>query len=547
MDNAVKFRKKTLSEYNLLTPDANTIYFISDSGRIYLGSTLLGTANSVQRVAELPVASENTLQGIYVVPKEGTTYLTNTIYIDKSNVQTMWPDTQTVYLYGWHGNDVDTDFWPGTAMTETTTQYVLTIPGNPEYIIINNGNVQTIDIDIRNLNRSNEYIKITILEPNYENKNQINLIHQDPTLIADLYSEYVTVVDASNNYKWEAFADDMTKYVQKEYQKGLYPDADAAKLQGIASGAQVNVIEGVLVNNVEQTIANKKVVLDLTTYYTKQETNQQIVNNIENSVVLDSSTRSLSAGMGKVLQDQINSLKSTGRFLSIWNTSTGKPVTDPVTMPYTYLTGDYYLIQLDPTYVPGANLYKPDSSVYTGAASATLETEDIQNGDMYIFDGSTWIFQLNHERQILIDSSLNTVSENPVENRVVASALNTKADLSVVEVSANKVTVLDSSCTHDQYPSAKVVYDEMVNNELVTARSIITLQNQIAELNARITQLVTDTSTLSACITTLDTSLSGAISQLVLDTSTINARLNGHDTSINSLDSRVSELENPTI
>lgn len=61
MDNAVKFRKKTLSEYNLLTPDANTIYFISDSGRIYLGSTLLGTANSVQRVAELPVASENTL------------------------------------------------------------------------------------------------------------------------------------------------------------------------------------------------------------------------------------------------------------------------------------------------------------------------------------------------------------------------------------------------------------------------------------------------------------------------------------------------------
>lgn len=33
----------------------------------------------------------------------------------------MWPDTQTVYLYGWHGSDTDTDFWPGTAMTETTT------------------------------------------------------------------------------------------------------------------------------------------------------------------------------------------------------------------------------------------------------------------------------------------------------------------------------------------------------------------------------------------------------------------------------------------
>ena len=50
MDNAVKFRQKTLDEYILLTPDANTIYFISDAGRIYLGSTLLSTINDIEGV-----------------------------------------------------------------------------------------------------------------------------------------------------------------------------------------------------------------------------------------------------------------------------------------------------------------------------------------------------------------------------------------------------------------------------------------------------------------------------------------------------------------
>ena len=40
------------------------------------------------------------------------------------------------------------------------------------------------------------------------------------------------------------------------------------------------------------------------------------------------------------LQDEVDNLKSRGRFLSIWNTQTGLPTTNPDSLPYDYNTGD---------------------------------------------------------------------------------------------------------------------------------------------------------------------------------------------------------------
>ena len=52
-------------------------------------------------------------------------------------------------------------------------------------------------------------------------------------------------------------------FVQKETGKGLssndYTSAEKTKLGGVATGAQVNVLEGVQVNGVDQTISGKKV------------------------------------------------------------------------------------------------------------------------------------------------------------------------------------------------------------------------------------------------------------------------------------------------
>lgn len=133
----------------------------------------------------------------------------------------------------------------------------------------------------------------------------------------------------------------------------------------------------------------------------------------------------LTQNYGSSLQTQINNLKAIGKFLSLWDCTTGLPESDPIDMPYTYNTGDYYIIG-----VIGSTNYKPTGSSYDGTPSVTVETTEIQVGDVFMYDGTTWLFQLNHQRLIPVDSALNSSSTNPVENRVVANAINSKADIS---------------------------------------------------------------------------------------------------------------------
>lgn len=67
-----------------------------------------------------------------------------------------------------------------------------------------------------------------------------------------------------------ANVEDLNSYVQKESGKGLssndYTSAEKTKLAGIASSAQVNVIESVKVNGSALAVANKAVDIDLSSY-----------------------------------------------------------------------------------------------------------------------------------------------------------------------------------------------------------------------------------------------------------------------------------------
>lgn len=134
------------------------------------------------------------------------------------------------------------------------------------------------------------------------------------------------------------------------------------------------------------------------------------------------------------LQDQIDNLKSRGRYLSNWNALTGLPETEPSTeLPYEYRQGDYFIVgtveynqyTVDRTYNTGDKvkynglyyecledgvsgifddtkwqeiqlvLYKPSGTEYDGTPSTTEETQVIAIGDEYIYDGTTWVFQKN--------------------------------------------------------------------------------------------------------------------------------------------------------
>lgn len=74
-----------------------------------------------------------------------------------------------------------------------------------------------------------------------------------------------------------ANVEDLNSYVQKESGKGLssndYTSAEKTKLAGIASSAQVNVIESVKVNGSALAVANKAVDIDLSSYAKDMDVN----------------------------------------------------------------------------------------------------------------------------------------------------------------------------------------------------------------------------------------------------------------------------------
>lgn len=146
---------------------------------------------------------------------------------------------------------------------------------------------------------------------------------------------------------------------------------------------------------------------------------------VVDSLDSDSPTDALSANMGRALQDQINSLSWTWKFLSSWDCTTWLPGTNPQEDPYTYKVGDYYVVS-----ITGSTNYKPHWSTYTQwVPSTTVELENVWINDKYYFDWADWIRIPDTAIQISIDSALSTTSTNAVENRAIANAINTKQNI----------------------------------------------------------------------------------------------------------------------
>ena len=131
----------------------------------------------------------------------------------------------------------------------------------------------------------------------------------------------------------------------------------------------------------------------------------------------------LSANMGKSLQEQINNLKQRGHFLSLWNCATGLAQSNPAQSPYAYQAGDYFIIGTVAT-GSGTN-YRPNGSSYTiGVASTTVETEQVDENDIYYYDGTNWLLQINTQKTITFGS----IEGDPYDNQNLESALNAKQD-----------------------------------------------------------------------------------------------------------------------
>lgn len=113
--------------------------------------------------------------------------------------------------------------------------------------------------------------------------------------------------------------------------------------------------------------------------------NSTVSAKIQDNVTSTAATESLSAKQGKLLNDRLNNVEALGRYLSVWDCTTGQPTTQPTSTPYSYRTGDYYIVG-----TVGTTNYKPNGSSYTGAASTTVETGTVEQGMYYLYDGTNW-------------------------------------------------------------------------------------------------------------------------------------------------------------
>lgn len=108
-----------------------------------------------------------------------------------------------------------------------------------------------------------------------------------------------------------------------------------------------------------------------------------------------------------------------GKFLALWDCSTGLPETDPADgVPYTYTTGDFYIISA----VDSTTNYMPNGSTYDGTASTTADSGHTEINDMYFYDGALWRRLKNSEPSLSTEAWTFTLEDGTtVTKNVVVS------------------------------------------------------------------------------------------------------------------------------
>lgn len=178
----------------------------------------------------------------------------------------------------------------------------------------------------------------------------------------------------------------------------------------------------------------------------------------------DTTTTELSYlnGVTSNIQDQIDALEGRGRFLSVWNSTTGLPVTNPGTLPYTYKTGDYYIVG-----TVGSTNYKPTGSSYTGTASSTTETLTVAVNDVYYYDGTNWLLQINSQREVTFAS----ITGQPTDNTNLASALNLKANLASPALTGTPTAPTATTGTNTTQIATTAFVQDAISNASLTLAS----------------------------------------------------------------------------
>lgn len=226
------------------------------------------------------------------------------------------------------------------------------------------------------------------------------------------------------------------------------------------------------------------------TFTANQATNSTInvtVPTVIDSLSSTSTTNSLSANQWSVLKWMIDDLAGFGKFLSLRDATTWMPISFPLQTPYTYSTWDYFVVETISSATPPVN-YRPSGSSYTGTASSTTESDELEVWDVYVYDGSIWLLQSNHWKTV----TFWNIAWDPYDNTNLSNALNDKQDVLTAwanitidpvtnEISANNTTYSSATST-----TAWIVklWDDTVQTDTMNSPSATTWKTYPVQLNA---------------------------------------------------------------
>lgn len=324
---------------------------------------------------------------------------------------------------------------------------------------------------------------ISVVASNVDENNNLTLTLSNGNVINAGKIKAVTTVDnalsttSSNPVENKVITNALNNKVDKEMGKGLFSDEEKAKLNNIEDGAQVNVLEKLIINGQEATITDKSIALTLITsavsnlqnYYLKTETyTKQEVEDLIGSTVgvtIEIVEQLPTEGQSNVIYflptetEGVYSqyIYSNNSWILIGSTTVDLSNYYTKAQVDTLLNGKQNVLTIDSFPTPLSNNPVASGGVYTAIAQmqpqfqfANMPTASASNlGFVYQYTGVTGTYTQNmfyrciyddtlgeyrweeviFHATVTVDSAISGTSTNPVQNKVIKEALDTKQDI----------------------------------------------------------------------------------------------------------------------
>lgn len=324
---------------------------------------------------------------------------------------------------------------------------------------------------------------ISVVASNVDDNNNLTLTLSNGNVINAGKIKAVTTVDStlsttsSNPVENKVITNALNNKVDKEMGKGLFSDEEKTKLANIEDGAQVNVLEKLIINGQEATITDKSIALTLITsavsnlqnYYLKSETyTKQEVEDLIGSTVgvtIEIVEQLPTEGQSNVIYflptetEGVYSqyIYSNNSWILIGSTTVDLSNYYTKAQVDTLLTGKQNVLTIDSFPTALSNNPVASGGVYTAIAQmqpqfqfANMPTASSTNlGFVYQYTGATGTYTQNmfyrciyddvlgeyrweeviFHATVTVDSAISGTSTNPVQNKVIKEALDTKQDI----------------------------------------------------------------------------------------------------------------------